>query len=142
MAAIKSVAAIAEKWARVTPQRTADYEAGVRQPTKDWQKLTAAANEGWKAGIQAAVQQDRFIKGVNRAGTAKWQQGSIEKGLQRWGPGVQLGEDAYTRGFAPYREAIASVNLPARFARRDPRNLDRVKAVVEALKRVKESLGS
>ena len=33
-----SAAKIAEKWARVTPDRTQDYEDGVRSPSKDWEK--------------------------------------------------------------------------------------------------------
>ncbi len=36
MPVIKSSAKIAEKWAKVTPQRSAEYEDGVRNPTKDW----------------------------------------------------------------------------------------------------------
>ncbi|KKM97798.1 hypothetical protein LCGC14_1164310, partial [marine sediment metagenome] len=36
-------------------------------------------------------------------------------------------------GFTPYQAAISAVVLPPRYARRDPRNLARVKAVVDAL---------
>lgn len=142
MAAIRTVDAIASKWATVTPQRSADYEAGVRDPKTDWAQATRAANDAWKAGIAAAVSKDRFAKGVARSGTAAWQSGSVEKGVPRWGPGVQLAEDKYAAGFAPYREAIARVTLPPRFARRDPRNLLRVAAIVDALRKVKEGAAS
>ena len=60
------------------------------------------------------------------------------KGTARWGPGVVLAQDKYARNFAPFRDAIERVTLPPRFARRDPRNLDRVKAVVNALIVAKE----
>lgn len=141
MANIRSVDLIARKWATVTPTRVADYEAGIRDPRTDWAQATAAADAAWKSGVQAAVQAGSFKKGVTRAGTSKWQAGSLEKGTQRWGPGVSLAEDSYAQGFAPYQQAIASLNLPPRFARRDPRNLDRVKAVVDALVKVKQGLG-
>jgi hypothetical protein len=141
MADIRPVDQIARKWAGVTPQRASDYESGVKDPRKDWARNTAAAAEAWAAGVQAAIQNKLFAKGVGRAGTPKWQNASVAKGVSRWGPGVQLAEEAYSLGFAPYREAIARVQLPPRYARRDPRNLARVNAIVEALKRAKESAG-
>ncbi|GAH64795.1 unnamed protein product, partial [marine sediment metagenome] len=63
----------------------------------------------------------------------------LEKGTARWGPGVSLAQDLYGRNFAPYRDAIERVTLPPRYAKRDPRNLARVKAVVDALIAAKES---
>jgi len=140
MAEIKSVDQIAEKWARVTPQRTADYESGVRNPRKDWARSTAAASDAWKSGVQAAIAASSFSKGVARVGTAKWQEGAVSKGVPRWGAGVSIGKDAYQTGFAPYQAAIERVSLPPRFARRDPRNLERVKAIVDAMSAVKKTL--
>lgn len=140
MADIRPIDQIAKKWARVTPQRTADYEAGIRDPRTDWSAATQAADQSWKDGVQAAVAAGSFKKGVARAGTAKWAAGALTKGTVRWGPGVQLGEDAYAAGFAPFQQAIAAVNLPPRFARRDPRNLLRVAAIVEALIKTKAGL--
>jgi hypothetical protein len=142
MAEIRGVDLIARKWASVTPARTGEYEAGVKAPRKDWAAETAAAADAYKAGVQDAIAKDRFRKGVNRVGSAEWQRGALEKGTQRWGPGVQLGEDAYRRGFAPYREAIAGVTLPPRGPRRSPNNLQRVNAVVDALVKVKNQLAN
>lgn len=138
MAQIRATDLIARKWALVTPQRVADYEDGIKNPVRDWATNAKAANDSWKAGVASAVQRDAFSKGVTAAGTAKWQKGAIEKGLTRWGPGVALAEDAYAQGFGPFRDAIARTNLPARFPRRDPRNIERVKAIVDALKNQKE----
>ncbi|GAI70545.1 unnamed protein product, partial [marine sediment metagenome] len=45
----------------------------------------------------------------------------------------------YARNFAPYRDAIERATLPPRYAKRDPRNLARVKAVVDALIAAKEA---
>lgn len=133
MANIRPIDQIAKKWSSVTPMRVEDYAQGVQNPRKDWQQSTAAANDAWKSGIQQAVAEDRFKSGVAKAGTSKWQKGAVEKGTQRWGAGVQQGESAYAQGFAPYADAIARTNLPPRYARRDPRNLERVKAIVNAM---------
>ncbi len=138
MAQIRATDVIARKWALVTPQRVADYEEGIKNPVRDWSTNAKAASDSWKAGVQSAITRDAFSKGVTAAGTAKWQKGAIEKGLLRWGPGVALAEDAYATGFGPFREAIARTTLPPRFPRRDPRNLERVKAIVESLRQQKE----
>lgn len=140
MAEIRSSTEIAAKWASVTPQRSTDYEAGVRQPRKDWARATAAAAEAWKTGIQEAIAAGRFVKGVNRAGTSTWQEGAIIKGTARWGAGVQVAQSKYEQAFAPYRDAIEGTTLPPRFARRDPRNLLRVAAIVDAMNKTKARL--
>lgn len=133
MPPVRSIAEISKKWAEVTPQRAGQYEQGVKNPKQNWEANTKASNDAYKAGIQAAVQQDRFSKGVTKAGQARWVKGAVEKGVARFGPGVQVAEGDFNRGFAPYREAIEKTVLPPRFARRDPRNLDRVRAMVTAV---------
>jgi len=133
MANIRSIEHISKKWATVTPGRTADYQSGVEAPRTDWETATAASEDAYAAGVQASIAQKRFGKGVRSAGTEKWQRGATTKGVQRWGPGVAMSEDAYARGFGPIRDAIERCTLPPRFARRDPRNLLRVKAVVDAV---------
>jgi len=138
MAFIRSIEHIARKFATVTPGRTEDYRQGVENPRKDWAVATVASESAYEAGVTQAIAKKRFGKGVKLAGTDKWQRGSVEKGTARWGPGVTMAQDLYARGFAPYRDAIERVTLPPRFARRDPRNLSRVKAVVDALVAAKE----
>lgn len=140
MAEIKSMAAISEKWTRVTPQRTEDYRKGIENPRRDWETETIAAKDNWKAGIDAAAQKNLFAKGVAEAGSKKWKEKALAKGPGRFAEGVMIAGPDYERGFAPYREAISRVDLGPKFPRRDPRNLDRVKRVVNAL--VAEKLGA
>ena len=133
MAEIKSMGAIREKWARVTPQRTQDYQIGVQNPKRDWKEETIAGKANWKAGVDAAAAKDMFAKGVEKAGSAKWKKGALEKGPGRFAEGVMIAAPDYEKGFAPYHAAIERTDLGPRFPRRDPRNLMRVKAVVDAL---------
>lgn len=139
MPTIKTTASIAEKWARVTPQRTADYEAGVRQPAKDWANNTGAAEANYEAGVQKSIQKKSFGKGVKVAGTGKWQAKTIEKGTQRWGPGVSVAEADYESGFGPFRDEIERTTLPPRFPKGDPRNIERVSKLAAALHKKKTS---
>ncbi len=133
MPAIRSLDSIATKWTTVTPQRAADYEAGVRNPKKDWAGATAAAEDAYESGVQAAIADKRFGRGVKATGTQGWQDGAITKGVQRWGPGVRASGDKYAAGFAPFHDAIARTTLPPRFGRGDPRNIDRVAALAKVL---------
>jgi hypothetical protein len=140
MAAIRTADQISKKWAEVTPGRAAQYEMGVRNPVRDYATNAIAAKPAWDAGVQAAVQQDRFTKGVKKVGTAKWQERAAALGTTRFGPGVQAAQRDFEAGFAPYREAIQQVALPPRGARRAPQNLQRVTAIVAALSARKEAL--
>jgi len=133
MPIVKNIASIASKWARVTPQRSADYEAGVKDPIRDWATNTGAANESYKAGVQAAISKDLFKKGVAKAGTEKWKRRATEVGPARFSQGVQVAQPDYEKGFAPFREVIEKTTLPPRFAKGDPRNIDRVRVMATAL---------
>lgn len=133
MAEIKSLAAIRDKWTRVTPGRIEDYKIGIQNPRRDWEEETTAAADNYKAGVDAAHAKGLFAKGVSKAGTTKWKDKSLKKGPGRFAEGVYIAGPDYEKGFAPYREAILAVDLGPRFPKRDPRNLDRVKRVVDAL---------
>ncbi|KKL99693.1 hypothetical protein LCGC14_1811860 [marine sediment metagenome] len=137
MAAIKSLSSIRDKWTRVTPQRAEDYRLGVRNPSKDWEDETVESRDNWKAGVDRAHAAGLFVKGVKNAGTAKWQKAALEKGPGRFAEGVAMAGPDFEKGYAPYREAISNLDLGPRFPRRDPRNLERVKRVVDAMIKTK-----
>ena len=140
MAEIKSLSAIREKWQRVTPGRTEDYTLGIKNPKRDWEEETLAAEGNWKAGVDKAAANKLFPKGVKKAGTGKWQDKALKLGPGRFSEGVYLAGPDYEKGFAPFREAISRVDLGPKFPRRDPRNIERVRRVVEAL--IQEKVGS
>lgn len=140
MAFIRSIDSISKKWAEVTPMRAADYQAGIENPRRSWASATVNAEGSYEDGVRQAIGRKAFGKGVKKAGDAKWQRKSLTRGVANWGPGVADAEGDFNAGFAPYREAIAAVKLPPRYARRDPRNLARVKAINDALIAKYESL--
>lgn len=135
---VKSVAKIAEKWAKVTPQRSAEYEDGVKNPVRDWAKNTADANAAYKAGVTEAVNKDRFLKGVQKAGTEKWKTKAATVGPARFSQGVTVAQPDFEKGFAPFRDVIEKTTLPPRFAKGDPRNIDRVRVIAAALSAAKK----
>lgn len=133
MADIKPLDQIVAKWIRVTPQRTADYESGVRNPTADWATEAANQEDAWQQGVAAAAARRAFSRGVQARGTAGWQAATISKGVPRWGQGVQQAEAEYRAGFSPYHGVIARTALPPRGPAGDPGNYQRVQAIGQAL---------
>jgi len=133
MAQIKSLDAIGSKWTRVTPGRSQDFREGVEAPRRDWAQSTAAAEGNYKDGVTKAASEGRFGKGVKKAGTSKWQQKTLSKGVNRWGEGVRAATDDYQKGFAPFHDVISKTNLPPRGPKGDPRNIERVAKLAAAL---------
>ena len=134
---VKSAAEIARKWARVTPERTQDYEEGVRNPLRDWETETLEAEPRYEAGIKEAIARKAFSKGVRKAGTDKQRSKSITKGIPRWPEGVRGAEEDMKTGMEPVVKVLEGLTLPPRFATGDPRNIERVKAVQQALHKLK-----
>lgn len=141
MAGIKPLDYIVRKWTTVTPQRMEDYRAGVQSPKTRWSEATLAAANAWQQGVQAALANGTWQRGVQQAGDTKWASGCLGVGATRWAQGVQAAGDSYRAGFAPYYEVIRGITLPARGARGDPGNIERVRVIADALHRAKVGTG-
>jgi len=137
MARVKPTEQIAEKWSRVTPQRAQDFERGVREPVRDWATAAAGAEGSFRDGVQAAAREGRFGRGVRRAGTEKWQRKTLEKGPARFSEGVAVSAPDFQAGFEPFRRTIEATELPPRFPKGDPRNIERVRVIAAALNKAK-----
>lgn len=140
MPAVKPLDRISQKWARVASVSQQEYEDGVRNPRKSWATETAKAESAYEKGVQQAISKKRFSGGVKAAGDSRWQENAIAKGPQRWAQGINLGTEAYERGFAPFRAVIEGVNLPPRGPKGDPGNINRVAVIAKALHEKKTAL--
>jgi hypothetical protein len=138
MPPVKSASEIAQKWARVTPTRDADYRSGVSDPAVRWQAPTAAAAANYNEGVQAAIAANAFSRGVNAAGDEAWRAKTVEVGTGRWGPGVRAAQADYEAGLTPFRDVIERTQLPPRAPAGDPRNLERSAAMARALHEAKQ----
>lgn len=130
---IKSAAAIAKKWAQVTPARSKVWQQEVAATSDgDWADPTIAAAPVYDAGVMEAIGAGLYAKGVEAKRT-KWKRKSLALGPTRYGPGVRAAEGDQAAGFAPYREIIAGLTLSPRGPRGAPGNYDRVREVGEPL---------
>lgn len=134
---VKGLDQAADKWARRASVAGPDYESGIRGAGGAWEAATKAAEDNWKAGVTQAASRGAFGKGVAAAGGSRWEQKAIEKGPSRFSQGVAVSQGDYTSRFGPFLSAIASLNLPPRGPSGDPRNLQRVTAVADALAKLK-----
>ena len=75
---------IAEKFGRRVAAAGQDYIAGVQSPVRDWAQATAAAEPRWKQSLQEAMSKGSYAKGVQKAGTPRWQERAATIGAQRY----------------------------------------------------------
>ena len=121
--------AIAQKFIRVTTQRSEDFEQGVKESPKDWQKNTLEAESNYEEGVKKAMTRKAFGSGVKKCGSARQKEKTLVKGKTRWVEGVQLAEEDMTKAMEPVVAVMKAVVLPKRYPARDPRNIERVRVI-------------
>lgn len=136
---LKPMEQIADKWARRAQAASPDYAAGVAAPRVDWAAAAAAAADAQAAGSQEAIAAGRFKREVLKAGSAKWQSSAVTKGSQRFSPGVAAAKADFNAGFAPFAQVLSAISLPQKGPRGAAGNLERVRAVADALRAKKVS---
>jgi len=141
MVKIKPIDQIVSRWVQGVRGATAAYTFGVQNPARDWAEATIAGASAWFAGVQAAHAAGRFDGGVRKAGSVRWKNKTLTKGVQMWPVAVAAAEGEYRAGYAPFREAIASITLPPRYETRDPRNLERVAPIDRIMMQTADARG-
>ncbi len=129
----KSAAAIAAKFIRVTPDRVQEYEDGVRNPRRDWQKNAIDSEDNYQAALKASFTRNARVKGIQRVGTAGQMAATIEKGIPLWPERIRMAEEAMRNGMEWVVRAIESVKERPKYPKGDPRNLEIVKDLTQAI---------
>lgn len=139
--AIKPLSTIVTKYVQRASAAGQAYVDGINNPKQDWAQTTAASANSWASGVQSAVTDGRFAKGVTAAGDSKWSSQSINVGAARYPGGVTAGQNRYSTGIQPFLTALSNLTLPPRGPKGDPSNLNRVSAVDTALRTLKLQIG-
>lgn len=134
------VRAGADKWQKRAAAAAPEYASGVASPRVPWEEATRASAAAYTDGVQQALQEGRFERGITGQAAAKYRQKATTLGVQRYGTGVQASKDAYQQGFEPYRQVIESIQLPPRGRRGDPANMQRSAAIASALHEKRKSM--
>jgi len=131
----------ADRWVQRASIAGEDYRAGVMDPRRDWQEATRAARDAWRQGIQQAMTEGRWERGVSQVSSQEWAQRAASLGAERYAPGVQASQNIYAARVAPYLQAIESLTLPPRGPKGDPRNIERVRVIAQTLHQLKTGRG-
>lgn len=136
---MKTASSSSTKWAQRAANAGQAYLTGAQDTTKDQATAAIAAKANWKAGIDAAVANDSFAKGLGRSGKAGWLAGVQQKGSANYatGVGTQLARSKYEANSGKYDTARGAASSITRGPKGSAGNLQRVSAVVTALRTVK-----
>lgn len=134
---IKDVGSLSKKFVQRAQTAGGDYADGVKNSGGDWEANTKNAEDNYSAGVQQAITDKRFGKGVAAAGAGKWVQKATTLGAQRYPGGVAASEGDWAKGVAPHLQAMASMTLPARRPKGDPQNMQRAQAVAALNRQIK-----
>ena len=142
MVKIKSLDEISKRYeeaASIVPER---YRRGI-EATTGWKEAATSdkAEELWAAKLSEAISARRRQKALALVEESTWKKNAKEVGAARIGEGMRRkGVEKHKKNYAPYREALAALELPEKSA--DPMaNIDsRLKAVVRTLIEKKKEL--
>ena len=136
---MKSASSVSAKWLQNSQNGAGNYVAGAQQTTKDQAALGAAAAVSWFAGVTAANSVGSFAKGLQASGKAGWLAGVTEKGAANYGTGVGAAASAskYATNSGKFDSARNAASSIARGPKGSAGNLQRVSAVVTALRAAK-----
>lgn len=134
---VASAADAAKKFVARAGQAGGDYANGVKDAGQNWQDKASASEGTYAAGVQAAIGDKRYSRGVTKAGAARYVSQASSIGAQRYPQGVANAGPTYQQNVQPYLDTIASVTLPQRMPKGDPANWNRSMAVGQALRQKK-----
>lgn len=127
----------AEKFVSRASGASSDYVAGAQSTTKDQSARAIGAKKIYQDALTASFGRDAYAKGLQKSGKAGWLEGVTKKGGDRYAGGVAVSASKYATNSGKYDQARqAAENMP-RGLKGSQTNLDRVKAVVNALRAVK-----
>ena len=127
---VPSATDVAAKWAQITPNAGQFYKKGVEGAGGRWQSAVDEADAAYSAGVNMAISNDLYGKGV--AGkSSKYVTKASTVGVSRFGPGVQAAVTDFQTGISKVLAVIAAVDLPPKAGVGN--NLIRVQKVCDAL---------
>lgn len=113
------------------------YASGVEGKGSEWQRGASAAEGNYTQGIQRALSENAYKKGVDRASSSRYDEGVRTKGVNNWPTGMQLSEDRYIEGVQPYAGLWDAALPTPRGPKGSPANLKRMAENVQRFQAAK-----
>ncbi len=106
---VKAAAQLQDKFASRAQNATNDYVGGVKTTQKDQNALAQAAAPRWATGVQAAIANDQFKKGLAHSSTDQWRTMAAEKGGRNFGPGAAGAKAKWAARVQPFFDTLNSL---------------------------------
>lgn len=114
---------------KLTPQQAAEklktriqqsgtaYQQGIQNVTTNPAEQAIAAKQKWEAGIQDAIANDRYAKGLANVTLQGWKQNAINYGVPRYtgsGDKAAVNYQAFAERFYPFLQQVQQevANMP------------------------------
>ena len=130
---VKPIEQSMTKWSENASRASAEFAANAEAAADEWARNTGAASGNYHQAVTAAGIQERFRRGVARAGAAKFARKIRDVARDRFAPGVSAATEDYKAGAEPYMSTLAGITLSPRKPRGDPANYRRVEEIGKAL---------
>lgn len=135
----KSASQAVVKWQNRAGAAGADYTEGAQTTDKDQAARAIAAKQIYQQGLTESFTRDAFAKGLSKSGKAGWLKGIEEKGSTNYQTGVSSdsSREKYVANSSRYDGGRRAADSLPRGPRGSAQNLNRVTAVVNALRKLK-----
>jgi len=133
MVKIKSLEDIATKYVEVAPTKAPYYEKEVKAAGDDWKEGALAGQKAYETAMRDPKVLARRKEQIDDAAKEKYVRKAGTLGPDRYAAGTAAAKEDFRSGFEKYHGVIAALTLPERGPRGDPKNINRVKAVADAL---------
>lgn len=107
----KNSADVAKKWMQNLSASTASIAAGVQAVTVNPAAAAAARQDAYQAGVQRAVADGSYQRGLGRVTLQSWQQAMQTKGIPRIASGAAASQpkmQAFMDKWLPYQQGLAA----------------------------------
>ncbi|MEM4914087.1 MAG: hypothetical protein QW579_07800 [Desulfurococcaceae archaeon] len=131
---MRSLDEIAEKWRRRCLAAIGDYAKGVVAPRRPWREQTLASADKWARRVLEAAAENTYARSVAATPSEYWKSRTSTISINRYTEGVRGTVKVYE-----VFKTLSELVLPPRAPRGDPRNLERVRAIIKALRAKKTS---
>lgn len=135
----KTASTAVTKWQNRASAASSDYLEGARTTDKDQAQRAVAAKAVYQQALQESFTRDAYAKGLQKSGKQGWLSGVEQKGGTNYSTGVSsdVARSKYVSESARFDPARKAADTLPRGPKGSPANLQRVTAVVTALRAAK-----
>lgn len=113
MVKTKTIEQIKANYLNAIPVVASRYKTGVTNTT-DWKEKALVGQALYEQRMQDPNVLRGRAAGINKVSNEEWRSKASDLGSSRIGAGMTANADKQSRNFAPHREVLANIELPAR----------------------------